>query len=36
MISNKPALKIYTNRSNKKTVRRVQTEVDEQLPYRKS
>lgn len=38
MISNKPVTKIFTTRSNKKTVRRVQTEADEQLqiPYRKS
>lgn len=36
MISNKLGTKIFTTRSNKKTVRRVHTEADEQMPYRKS
>lgn len=36
MISNKTTQKISTTRSNKKTVRRVQTEMDEPLPYRKT
>lgn len=36
MISNKPGEKISTTRSNKKTVRRVHTEMDEPMPNRKT
>jgi len=36
MISNKPGQKISTTRSNKKTVRRVHTEMDEPMPNRKT
>lgn len=36
MISNKPRQKISTTRSNKKTTRRVQTETDEPIPYRRT
>ena len=36
MISNKPRHKISTTRSNKKTTRRVQTETDEPIPYRRT
>lgn len=36
MISNKPAQKMFTTRSNKKTIRRVATETDESMPNRGS
>lgn len=36
MISNKTGQKISTNRSKKKTIRRVHTEMDEPIIYRKT